>query len=143
MPKAKTATFGQRGFAIEMPKASTYLKDPVVKIYDEDSSSYDFRETDEFKRYRALVEKTLKRFKLPATFREINTALGDSLIRHWTADALETSNNVLWFKGYIDRFLWIQAAHKPEPIYWNGSLNISGKPKSLRADLGLEGRVTA
>lgn len=79
---------------------------PVKRDYDEDSPSYDFRDTAEFILYRTLIERTLKRFKRAVTIRELHTALGDAVRREYTYDALEASYNVIWFKGYIDKFKW-------------------------------------
>lgn len=118
---------------------------PVKREYDEDSPSYDFRDQPEFKAYRQLIERTLKRLKRAVTIRELHTALGDAVRREYTFDALEGSYNVIWFKGYIDKFCWFEGIKLTEPLLWNGNaqLGLKDRKKNLSADLGLVERVTA
>lgn len=117
------------------PRASDYTADRKVKNFDYDSyyEQADFRNSKRFIEYRQMLETILKT-KRALTIRRIHqlamrlkvdgwTTEDKEHARRWTYDALETSDQVVILKGFIDHFRYCDE-QRPEPKVqlWNSGI---------------------
>jgi hypothetical protein len=91
--------------------------------------------------YRELVEKTLKELGKLVTLPQLRKVMGDEYKDRYILDAFEASHHVLRVPTLpLEQFVWIERVKPVERPTWNG---VSGSPKNVTADLGLQPRVLA
>lgn len=129
MPKHKELNLTRKfqiNQSIHAPRAKDYLEETTPPVFNEEKyeARCDYRYSTNFKMYTQLIENCLKKAKRPMNIRQIHEALGVFVQPRWTMDAIEMSNNIITFLGYVNHYSWFDGKKTEERVRcWNGHIS--------------------